>query len=56
MKFILVFAGVLLLALERLLGVGARRSVVIGSLVLGAALVVAMLPFPSPFALPAGAG
>ncbi len=41
---------------DRLLGVGARRSVVIGSLVLGAALVVAMLPFPSPFALPAGAG
>ena len=41
---------------DRLLGVGARRSVVIGSLVLGAALVVAMLPFPSPFALPAGSG
>ena len=41
---------------DRLLGVGARRSVVIGSLVLGAALVVALLPFPSPFALPAGAG
>ncbi len=41
---------------DRLLGVGARRSVVIGSLVLGAALVVAMLPFPSPFTLPAGAG
>ncbi len=41
---------------DRLLGVGARRSVVIGSLVLGAALVVAMLPFASPFALPAGAG
>jgi len=41
---------------DRLLGVGTRRSVVIGSLVLGAALVVAMLPFPSPFALPAGAG
>jgi len=30
--------------------------VVIGILVLGAALVVAMLPFPSPFALQAGAG
>jgi uncharacterized membrane protein len=41
---------------DRLRGVHARRSVVIGSLVLGAALVVAMLPFPSPFALQAGAG
>ena len=41
---------------DRLLGVGARRSVVIGSLVLGAALVLAMLPFPSPFALAVGAG
>ena len=41
---------------DQLRGVRARRSVVIGSLVLGAALVVAMLPFPSPFALQAGAG
>jgi hypothetical protein len=41
---------------DPLRGVLARRSVVVGSLVLGVALAVVMLPFPSPFALPAGAG
>ena len=41
---------------DRLRGALARRSLLVGSLVLGAALAVAMLPFPSPFALPAGAG
>ena len=41
---------------DRLRGARARRSVVIGSLVLGVGLVVAMLPFPSPFALATGAG
>jgi hypothetical protein len=41
---------------DRLGGALARRSIVAGSLVLGATLVVAMLPFPSPFARAAGAG
>jgi hypothetical protein len=41
---------------DRLRGALARRSVIVGSLVLGAALVIAMLPFPSPFGLPSGAG
>jgi hypothetical protein len=41
---------------DRLRGTSARRSLVVASLILGAALVVATLPFSSPFALPAGAG
>jgi hypothetical protein len=41
---------------DRLRGALTRRSVIVGSLVLGAALVLAMLPFPSPFTLPTGAG
>ncbi len=40
----------------RLGGASARRSLVVVSLLLGAALVVAMLPFPSPFTLLPGAG
>jgi hypothetical protein len=35
-------------------GAFARRSLVVGSLLLGAALVIAMLPFQSPFAPPSG--
>ena len=34
----------------------ARRSLVVGSLLLGAVLAIAMLPFPTPFALPSGSG
>jgi hypothetical protein len=41
---------------DRLRGVLARRSLVVASLIVGAALAIAMLPFPSPFALPDGAG
>lgn len=37
-----------------LVGVTARRSLVVASLVVGAALVVAMLPFASPFSLVPG--
>ena len=37
-------------------GATARRALVVGSLLLGAALVIAMLPFQSPFTLPPGAG
>ena len=50
--------GVLALAdsRARLPGAPARRSLVIASLVLGAALLVAMLPFNSPFMLPPGGG
>jgi hypothetical protein len=40
----------------RLPGAPARRSLVIASLVLGAALLIAMMPFNSPFMLPAGGG
>ena len=40
----------------RLPGAPARRSLVIASLVLGAALLIAMLPFNSPFMLPPGGG
>ena len=36
---------------DRLDGVFARRSLVVGSLLFGVALVVAMLPFSSPFTL-----
>lgn len=44
--------------LAGLLGPGsvARRSLVVGSLLLGAVLAIAMLPFPTPFALPSGGG
>jgi hypothetical protein len=41
---------------DRLRGAFARRSIVVASLLLGAALVIAMLPFPSPFTPLAGAG
>ena len=41
---------------DRLPGVFARRSLVVGSLLLGVALVIAMLPFSSPFMLLPGAG
>jgi hypothetical protein len=41
---------------SRLQGVLARRSLVVASLVLGASLLVAMLPFPSPFMLLPGSG
>jgi hypothetical protein len=41
---------------DRLRGALARRSLVVASLLLGAALVIAMLPFPSPFTLLPGAG
>jgi hypothetical protein len=41
---------------DRLRGVLERRSLVVASLVLGAALMFAMLPFPSPFRLLSGAG
>jgi hypothetical protein len=34
----------------------ARRSLVVASVVVGGVLLIAMLPFASPFALPAGAG
>jgi hypothetical protein len=37
-------------------GAGGRRSLVVASLLVGAALVLAMLPFPSPFTPLAGAG
>jgi hypothetical protein len=37
-------------------GTGGRRSLVVASLLVGAALVLAMLPFPSPFTPLAGAG
>jgi hypothetical protein len=40
---------------DHLPGASARRSLVVASLLLGAALVVAMLPFPSPFT-PTGGG
>jgi hypothetical protein len=40
----------------RLRGALARRSLVVASLLLGGALVIAMLPFPSPFAPLPGAG
>jgi len=42
-------------ARARLGGALARRSLVIASLLVGAALVVAMLPFASPFTLSSGA-
>jgi hypothetical protein len=41
---------------DRLRGATARRSLVVGSLLLGAALVVAMLPFQSPFTVVPGTG
>jgi hypothetical protein len=41
---------------RRMGGAGGRRSVVVASLLVGAALVLAMLPFPSPFTPLAGAG
>jgi hypothetical protein len=41
---------------SRLQGVLARRSLVVASLVLGACLLIAMLPFPSPFAFLPGSG
>jgi hypothetical protein len=34
---------------DHLPGASARRSLVVGSLVLGAALAIALLPFQSPF-------
>jgi hypothetical protein len=37
-------------------GALAGRSLVVASLLVGAALVIAMLPFPSPFSLPSGSG
>jgi hypothetical protein len=37
-------------------GAVARRSLVVGSLLLGAVLAIAMLPFPTPVALPSGGG
>jgi hypothetical protein len=40
----------------RLKGVGTRRSLVVASLILGASLLIAMLPFPSPFTLLPGSG
>lgn len=40
----------------RLPGVSARRSLVVASLVLGAAIAIAMLPFPTPFTPLPGAG
>jgi hypothetical protein len=43
-------------ARARLGGALERRSLLIASLVVGAALAVAMLPFPSPFTLSSGAG
>jgi uncharacterized membrane protein len=41
---------------DRLDGVFARRSLVVGSLLFGIALVLAMLPFSSPFTLLPGVG
>jgi hypothetical protein len=41
---------------DHLSGATARRSLVVGSLLLGAAFVIAMLPFQSPFTLTPGAG
>jgi hypothetical protein len=41
---------------RRMGGAGGRRSLVVASLLVGAALVLAMLPFPSPFTPLAGAG
>jgi hypothetical protein len=41
---------------DRLRGALARRSLVVASLIVGAALAAAMLPFNSPFTLVAGAG
>jgi len=41
---------------DHLGGTVARRSLVVGSLMLGAVLAIAMLPFPTPFALPSGGG
>lgn len=41
---------------ERLHGALTRRSLVVAGLILGAVLVIAMLPFASPFAPEAGAG
>ncbi len=41
---------------DHLGGAVARRSLVVGSLLLGAVLAIALLPFPTPFALPSGGG
>ena len=41
---------------DHLAGAFTRRSLVAGSLVLGAALAIAMLPFPTPFLRTAGGG
>jgi hypothetical protein len=41
---------------RRMGGAGGRRSLVVASLLVGAALVLAMLPFPSPFTPLAAAG
>src|SRR5256712_10519978 len=41
---------------DHLGGTVARRSLVGGSLMLGAVLAIAMLPFPTPFALPSRGG
>src|SRR5438105_2332538 len=41
---------------DRLRGTFTRRSLVVGSLILGAVLAIAMLPFPTPFLPTAGGG
>ena len=41
---------------DHLGGAVARRSLVVGGLLLGAVLAIAMLPFPTPFTVPSGGG
>ncbi|TMC01096.1 MAG: hypothetical protein E6J40_00315 [Chloroflexi bacterium] len=41
---------------DHLAGAFTRRSLVAGSIVVGAALAIAMLPFPTPFLPTAGGG